>query len=277
MPRRSPLAGLATHAVLLPVALVAAAPLLWTITTSLAAPRAIWVRSFNPWIPRDLHLANYTEAWAAAPFGTFFVNSLLVNAAIVLGQVTTATLAAYAFSRMRFPGSNVLFFLFVTQMMMPTQATFVSNYFTIQQLGLLDTRTALVLPYVATGYGTFLLRQTFKTVPRELEDAARIDGCGSLGILRHVLLPLARPTVVALALISLVTHWNDYFWPLIVTNSNRVRTLPIGLGMFAGQESGADITLIMAATAFVCVPMLIVFLVFQRKFIQSFLLSGMTG
>ncbi len=277
MHAQRPIASLITHVALFPLALVFAAPLLWTITSSLADPRSIWAGSFNPWIPTQLYVRNYTEAWSTAPFGTFFINSVLVNSGIVLGQIITATLAAYAFARMRFRGNNLLFLLFVTQMMMPIQATFVSNYFTMQELGLLDTRIALILPYIATGYGTFLLRQTFKTVPRELEDAALIDGCGSLRFLWHVLFPLARPTVVTLAIISLITHWNEYFWPLIVTNSNAVRTLPIGLGMFAGQESGADITLIMAATSFVCLPMLIVFLICQRRFIQSFMFSGMTG
>jgi sn-glycerol 3-phosphate transport system permease protein len=135
----------------------------------------------------------------------------------------------------------------------------------------------MMLPFFASGYGTFLLRQAFRQIPRDLEDAAVIDGCGGLRFLWHVLVPLARPTLVAFALISLVSHWNDYLWPLIVTDTPDVRTLTIGLGMFVQQESGADWTLLMAATAFVTAPLMVIFLVFQRKFIESFMFSGLKG
>jgi sn-glycerol 3-phosphate transport system permease protein len=162
-------------------------------------------------------------------------------------------------------------------MMIPIHATFLPNFLTLQSLDLLNTRVAMMLPFFASGYGTFLLRQAFKQIPRDLEDAAVIDGCGGLRFLWHILIPLAKPTLVAFGLISLVSHWNDYLWPLIVTDTPDVRTLTIGLGMFVQQESGADWTLLMAATAFVTAPLMGIFLVFQRKFIESFMFSGLKG
>ncbi|MFI5340734.1 MAG: carbohydrate ABC transporter permease, partial [Candidatus Methylomirabilales bacterium] len=192
-------------------------------------------------------------------------------------QLLTVTLAAYVFARRKFRGADLLFLLFLIQMMIPIHATFLPNFLTLRNLDLLNTRVAMMLPFFASGYGTFLLRQAFKQIPRDLEDAAVIDGCGGLRFLRHVLLPLAKPTLLAFSLISLVSHWNDYLWPLIVTDTPDVRTLTIGLGMFVQQESGADWTLLMAATAFVTAPLMVIFLVFQRRFIESFMFSGLKG
>jgi sn-glycerol 3-phosphate transport system permease protein len=229
------------------------------------------------WIPWPPNLDNYREVFDRAPFLLYLGNTVLVVTGILAIQLVTITLAAYVFARRRFRGQGVLFVLFLVQMMIPIHATFLPNFLTLQSLDLLNTRVAMMLPFFASGYGTFLLRQAFKQVPRDLEDAAVIDGCGGLRFLWHVLVPLARPTLVAFGLISLVSHWNDYLWPLIVTDTPDVRTLTIGLGMFVQQESGADWTLLMAATAFVTAPLMGIFLVFQRKFIESFMFSGLKG
>ncbi len=276
MNRQARAAAAATHAVLLPASLLMLAPLAWMISTSL---KQRW-EVFTPtpqWLPADPGLAGYREALGLAPFGTYFVNSVIVTAAILCAQWVTIVLAAYAFARLRFRGSGLLFLLFLVQMLIPPQATFVPNFLTMRALGLVDTRLAIVLPFLASGYGTFLLRQQFKTVPLELEEAAKLDGCGALRFIWHVLVPLSRPTLIAFSLVSLIAHWNDYFWPLIVTNSPEVRTLPIGLGMFVQQESGADWTVLMAATVFVCAPLLGAFVFFQRRFIQSFMQTGLKG
>jgi len=212
-----------------------------------------------------------------APFGLFLINTLIVVTGILAVQMVTVTLAAYVFARRQFRGANILFLLFLVQMMIPIHATFLPNFLTLRSLDLLNTRVAMMLPFFASGYGTFLLRQAFRQIPRDLEDAAVIDGCGGLRFLWHVLIPLAKPTLVAFGLISLVSHWNDYLWPLIVTDTPDVRTLTIGLGMFVQQESGADWTLLMAATVFVTAPLLVIFLVFQRKFIESFMFTGLKG
>jgi sn-glycerol 3-phosphate transport system permease protein len=155
--------------------------------------------------------------------------------------------------------------------------TFIANFITLAHLGWLNTYAGLIAPYAASAFGTFLLRQAFLAVPRQLEDAARLDGCSGLPFLWHILLPLSRPTLLAFALVAVVTHWNDYFWPLIVTSNNSVRTLPIGLGMFIGQEVTTDWNLLMAASLFVAAPMLLLFFFLQRYFVQSFLRGGIRG
>jgi len=161
--------------------------------------------------------------------------------------------------------------------MLPVHAIIVPNYLTMRKLGLLDSRLAMMLPFWASGYGTFLLRQAFRQIPQDFEDAALLDGCSALRFLWQVLVPLAKPTLIAHALISVVTHWNDFYWPLVVTDSPAVRTLTIGLAMFVQQESGADWTLLMAATIFVTAPLMVTFLVFQRKFVESFMSAGIKG
>lgn len=274
--RRRRLNPLGTHLVVGLCALVTVTPYLWLLSTSLKLKTEVFTATPR-WIPWPINWGNYAEVFDRAPFGTFLVNTVIVVSGILAAQLVTVTLAAYVFARRPFRGSGLLFVLFLVQMMIPIQATFLPNFLTLRSLDLLNTRVAMMLPFFASGYGTFLLRQAFKQVPRELEDAAVMDGCGGPRFLWHVLIPLARPTLVAFGLISLVSHWNDYLWPLIVTDTNDVRTLTIGLGMFVQQESGADWTLLMAATAFVTAPLMLIFLVFQRKFIESFMFSGLKG
>jgi sn-glycerol 3-phosphate transport system permease protein len=274
--RRRRLNPLGTHLVVGLCALATVTPYLWLLSTSLKLKTEVFTATPR-WIPWPINWGNYAEVFDRAPFGTFLVNTVIVVSGILAAQLVTVTLAAYVFARRPFRGSSALFVLFLVQMMIPIQATFLPNFLTLRSLDLLNTRAAMMLPFFASGYGTFLLRQAFKQVPRELEDAAVMDGCGGPRFLWHVLIPLARPTLVAFGLISLVSHWNDYLWPLIVTDTNDVRTLTIGLGMFVQQESGADWTLLMAATAFVTAPLMLIFLVFQRKFIESFMFSGLKG
>lgn len=269
--------ALLSHAVLLPLTAAQMFLFFWMVSTSLKSRTEVF--SLTPqWWPKKLMFSNFVEAWAAAPFGDYYRNTILVTLGLVVVQLFTMTLAAYAFGRLRFRGRNTLFVLFLVQLMIPLQSLIVPNYLTIRALGLLDTRLAIAMPYFGTAFGTFLLRQTFKSVPRELEDAARIDGCGHLRFLWHVLVPLARPTLIAFTIISLVSHWNDFFWPLIVTDTARSRTLTIGLAMLEKQvESGGEWTIMMAAALIVILPLTLVFLVFQRQFIQSFMYSGLKG
>lgn len=274
--RRWRLDRLATHLTLGLFALVTVTPYLWLLSTSLKLRTEVFTLT-PKWIPWPINFGNYGEVFDRAPFGIFLVNTIIVVCGILTVQLVTVTLAAYVFGRRKFRGADLLFLLFLVQMMIPIHATFLPNFLTLRSLDLLNTRVAMMLPFFASGYGTFLLRQAFKQIPRDLEDAAVIDGCGGLRFLWHVLIPLAKPTLVAFALISLVSHWNDYLWPLIVTDTPDVRTLTIGLGMFVQQESGADWTLLMAATVFVTAPLMGIFLVFQRKFIESFMFSGLKG
>lgn len=269
--------ALLSHAVLLPLTAAQMFLFFWMVSTSLKSRTEVF--SLTPqWWPKKLMFSNFVEAWAAAPFGDYYRNTILVTLGLVVVQLFTMTLAAYAFGRLKFRGRDTLFVLFLVQLMIPLQSLIVPNYLTIRALGLLDTRLAIAMPYFGTAFGTFLLRQTFKSVPRDLEDAARIDGCGHLRFLWSVLVPLARPTLVAFTIISLVSHWNDFFWPLIVTDTARSRTLTIGLAMLTKQvESGGEWTIMMAATLIVILPLTVVFVIFQRQFIQSFMYSGLKG
>lgn len=251
-------------------------PFYWMLVTSLKEKTEVFTSSPH-WWPMHLAWDNYPKAWNGEPFAHFFVNSTIVALAIVLLQLVTGSLAAYALARFEFAGRRLAFLFVMAALIVPIQVTFIANFITLAHLGWLNTYAGLVAPFAASAFGTFLLRQAFMGVPRQLEDAARLDRCTGLAFLWHVLLPLSRPTVLAFALIALVAHWNDYFWPLIATSNNNVRTLPIGLGMFIGQEVTTDWNLLMAASIFVSAPMLVLFFFLQRYFVQSFLRSGIRG
>lgn len=271
------LPGLAVHGPLMAISFVILVPLFWIVSTSLKERTDVFTPA-PKWLPSPIVLVNFPDAWSLVPFQQYYVNTVLVAFGLLAVQFVTITLAAYVFARMEFRGRDTLFLLFITQLMIAPQSLIVPNYFTISRLGLLDTRTAIALPYVASAFGTFLLRQTFKTIPRELEEAAFMDGCSRLRFLVQIAAPLARPTYLAFALVSLTYHWNEFFWPLIVTNTPRARTLTVGLGIFAqSAEGGAEWTLLMAGTVIVIGPLLILFLVFQRSFINSFMYSGLKG
>ena len=246
------------------------APLLYAVWTAFH-PSAYSTR-FELFAP--LTLENFRAAWAAAPFPRYFLNTSILVATILAGQLVLGTLAAYAFARFSFPGRDIAFALVLIQLMIMPDVLVVENYRSIHALGLVDTIPAMALPYMASAFGIFLLRQTFKTIPRELEEAARIEGCGTLGILWRVYMPLAKPTYLAYALVSVSHHWNNFLWPLIVTNTVETRPLTVGLAVFAGTDQGIDWAIITAATLLASGPLLIAFLLFQRQFVQSFLRAG---
>lgn len=245
-------------------------PLLYAFWTAFHPPE--FSARFVPWAP--LTLENFANAWAAAPFARYFLNTFILVTSILAGQLVLCTLAAYAFARFEFPGREIAFVLVLLQLMIMPDVLIVENYRTMHALGLVDTIAAIALPYVASAFGIFLLRQAFKTVPRELEEAARIEGCGTLGILWRVYVPLARPIYVAYGLVSVSYHWNNFLWPLIVTNSVETRPLTVGLSVFASTDQGIDWSVITAATLLTSGPLLVAFLVFQRQFVQSFLRAG---
>jgi sn-glycerol 3-phosphate transport system permease protein len=245
-------------------------PLLYAVWTAFHPPE--YSARFVPWAP--LTLENFAAAWAAAPFARYFLNSFLLVTSILAGQLVLCTLAAYAFARFEFPGREIAFVLVLLQLMIMPDVLIVENYRTMHGLGLVDTIAGIALPYIASAFGIFLLRQAFKTVPKELEEAARIEGCGPLGILWRVYVPLARPVYVAYGLVSVSYHWNNFLWPLIITNSVETRPLTVGLSVFASTDQGIDWSIITAATLITSGPLLVAFLVFQRQFVQSFLRAG---
>ena len=221
-----------------------------------------------------LTLQNFVKAWNAAPFARYFLNTIVLCAMILAAQLVLCTLAAYAFARFEFPGRNVLFALVLVQLMVMPDVLLVENYRTMSALGLRDTILAIGLPYMASAFGIFLLRQTFKTVPKELDEAARIEGCTALQVLWKVYVPLARPVYLAYALVSVSYHWNNFLWPLIITNSIESRPLTVGLQVFSSTDQGIDWSIITAATLLTTAPLLIAFLLFQRQFVQSFMRAG---
>ena len=221
-----------------------------------------------------LTLDNFTNAWAQAPFGRYYLNTFALVTGVVFAQFVVCTLAAFAFARFPIPGKNVLFMLVLIQLFVFPEVLIVENYRIASELGLINTITGIGLPYVASAFGIFLLRQTFKTIPRELEDAARIEGCNWMEILWKVYVPLAKPTYLAYVLVSISHHWNNFLWPLVVTNSVESRPLTVGLGVFSAPETGVNWATVSAATLLSIAPLLVAFLLFQRQFVQSFLRAG---
>ena len=221
-----------------------------------------------------LTLENFAKAWAAAPFARYFVNTIVLCTMVLAAQLVLCTLAAYAFARFDFPGRGMLFALVLVQLMIMPDVLIVENYRTMNALGLRDTIVAIGLPYMASAFGIFLLRQTFKTVPRELDEAARVEGCTPLQVLWKVYVPLARPVYLAYALVSVSYHWNNFLWPLIITNSVESRPLTVGLQVFSSTDQGIDWSIITAATLLTTAPLLVGFLLFQKQFVQSFMRAG---
>ena len=250
--------------------------LLWILPLAYAVWTAIhpaaYEANFELFAP--LTFENFQKAWAAAPFARYFLNTFMLVTLILAGQFLLCTLAAFAFARYRFPGSSVVFTLVLLQLLVMPDILIVENYKAMRLLDLVDTIPAIALPYIASGFGIFLLRQTFLTVPKELDEAARIEGAGPLGVLWRVYIPLAKPTYLAYGLVSVSHHWNNFLWPLIVTNSEETRPVTVGLSVFSAIDSGVEWSVINAATLMTSGPLLIAFLLFQRQFVQSFMRAG---
>ena len=245
-------------------------PLVYAIWT--AFHPAEFSTRFAPTAP--LTLENFARAWQAAPFARYFLNTTALVAMVLVAQLVLGTLAAYALARFEFRGRDLVFGLVLLQLMVMPDVLIVENYRTMNALGLRDTIVAIGLPYFASAFGIFLLRQTFKTVPKELDDAARVEGASALQVLLKVYVPLARPVYLAYALVSVSYHWNNFLWPLIVTNSVETRPLTVGLQVFSSTDQGVDWSIITAATLMTSAPLLVGFLLFQRQFVQSFMRAG---
>ena len=221
-----------------------------------------------------LTLSNFAEAWVQAPFARYFLNTFLIVSSILIVQFIVCTLAAYAFARYEFFGNKILFAIILVQLMIVPEVLIVENYNIMSKLNLVDTVLGVGLPYMASAFGIFLLRQTFKSIPKELEEAARIEGCKLFGILLRVYVPLAKPTYLAYGLVSVSYHWNNFLWPLVITNSVNTRPLTVGLAIFGAPESGVNWSIISAATLISVSPLLLGFILFQKQFIQSFMFAG---
>ncbi|PTW59857.1 carbohydrate ABC transporter membrane protein 2 (CUT1 family) [Breoghania corrubedonensis] len=252
------------------LALAWIAPLLFAAWAAFHTPHA--AVSFDltaPWT-----LENFATAWERAPWLRYVFNTVMLVTIVLAGQLVLCTLAGFAFARFAFPGRDVVFILVLLQLFILPEVLIVENYAIVSKLGLADTVFGIGLPYMASAFGIFLLRQAFKSVPKELEEAARIEGCSWAGVLWKVYVPAARPTYLAYALVSVATHWNNFLWPLVITNSVETRPLTVGLSLFGAPESGVNISVISAATLLTIAPLLVAFLIFQRQFVQAFLRAG---
>lgn len=221
-----------------------------------------------------LTLENFAHAWEAAPFARYFLNTTLLVGLVLVAQFVLCTPAAFAFARMEFRGRDMVFALVLLQLMVAPDVLLVANYRTMARLGVVDTIFAIALPYLGSAFGIFLLRQTFRQVPQELDDAARLEGSTLLGRLWRVYVPLARPTYLAYGLVAVSYHWNNFLWPLVITNSVTTRPLTVGLSVFASTDQGIDWSIITAATLMTSAPLLLAFLLFQRQFVASFMRAG---
>jgi sn-glycerol 3-phosphate transport system permease protein len=245
-------------------------PLLYAVWT--AFHPAAYATQFDLFAP--LTLDNLVAAWQAAPFSRYLVNTVMLVTLILAVQFVLCTLAAFAFARLIFPGRDLLFGIVLLQLMVMPDVLLVENYRTLVQLHLVDTILAIALPYLGSAFGIFLLRQTFLTIPQPLDDAARMEGCGLLARLWRVYVPLAKPTYIAYGLVLVSYHWNNFLWPLIITNSVTTRPLTVGLSVFATTDQGIDWSIVTAATLMTSAPLLVAFLLFQRQFVQSFMRAG---
>ncbi|WJW65660.1 carbohydrate ABC transporter permease [Candidatus Chlorohelix allophototropha] len=265
---------LITNVILIVVSIIWLMPLIMTVLLSVR-PKKDTLGTGNIFFGSGFSLEWFQSAFDSQPWGTYYLTTIIFVFGLLALQLITITLSGYAFARLDFFGRDFIFILILVQIMIPSAVLLVPNFATVRFLNLYDTKLALMLPYIGSAFGTFLMRQTFRQIPRELEDAARIDGCNWLGLLRHVYIPSSISGYIAFSLASVSAHWNEFLWPLIITRSDDNRVLTVGLGQILRSESGAQYGLIGAGTLIVVTPLLLLFIIFQRQFINSFLRSGM--
>lgn len=251
-------------------------PLLWAVSFSFGQPHEFF-KLPPPVIPSAIRLDNYQGVFERVDFLRFFLNSVFVTGCVTVAQLITCSMGGYAFARLRFPGKRVIFILFLASMMVPQHVTLIPVFIIIRGMGLYNNLGALIVPYAASVFGTFLLKQFFETIPDELEDAAKIDGAGFLQIYWRVMLPLAGPPLATLAILTFNSSWNNFFWPLIFINSAEKMTLPLGMIYLRGQDGVTNTGVLMAAIVLNLIPVLIFFMIFQRRLVEGVTLSGLKG
>jgi sn-glycerol 3-phosphate transport system permease protein len=246
-------------------------PLVWLVGT--AFTKANFTMSLFP--KTGFTLDNFRYVWENVPFGQYYMNTITIVLVTFSVQCVTGTLAAYALATMKFRGEKLIFVIIFIQIIIPNDVLIVPNYRTLGELGLTDTKLGIMLPFFGSAFGIFLLRQTFKTIPLALAEAATIDGCTTFQIIRHIYLPSSKAAYLSFGLVSISYHWNNFLWPLIVTNSPENRTLTVGLALFAkSKEAVMQWANICAATFLIIAPLVLAFFLFQKKFINSFVSSG---
>jgi multiple sugar transport system permease protein len=267
-PRRRPSGW---HLVLIPTAFLMALPLLFMLGTSLSTLAE--TRQFPPGLPSSLHWGNFSQAWNGSPFARWLVNSTIVSVTCVVSNLVLCALAGYAFARLRFPGNKILFIGILATLMVPFQVVMIPTLLIVKHLGLVNTLPALIVPNLVTPFGIYLLRQFFLTLPVELEEAAMIDGASRFRILRSILLPLMGPPLSTVAVLTFLSVWNDFLWPLVVTSSPNTMTIQLGLATFQSAHF-TNWPVLMAATLMSQLPVMLLFLAGQRFFVSSIANTG---
>ncbi len=255
-------------------------PFIWMISTSFKEAIEVFTEdplNWRTWIPQNFVWQNYLEVFKVLPFLKFYFNSIVVAICVTLGVVVSSSLAGYAFSRLNFAGRDKIFFAYLATMMIPGAVTIIPVFILMRYLGWIDSYKALIIPAMFTAYGTFMLRQFFMTLPKDLEDAAKIDGCGFFGIFCRIILPLSKPALATLTVFTFIGNWQSLLWPLLVTNSIKMFTVPIGLAYFQSQYYLVNWTMLMAASAMAIMPIIIIFLFAQKFFIEGIKLEGIKG
>ncbi len=262
------------EALLLVGAILVTAPFLWTITTSLKPIK----KTFDPpyLVPVHFVWQNYGDAWKAAPFGQYYINTIIVTLGIVAGQLLTSAMSGYAFARLSFPGRDLLFLLFLGTMMVPFYVLVIPLYLIVDRMGWVDTYWGLIIPRIVSPFGIFLMRQSLLSIPKELDEAALIDGCSRMGILWRIIMPLSRPALSTLGVFAFLFAWNDYLWPMIATRSPEMYTVQIGLRTFMGKY-GTQWVLLMAGVATSTIPVMAIFFAAQSQVVEGIATSGLKG
>jgi multiple sugar transport system permease protein len=265
-----------SHTLLIIVAIVFLGPLVYAVSTSLKPADEVFTPTPHLF-GSEIRWKNYADAFTFAPFDRYFLNSLLVAVAGTLVVVAASSMSAYAFARLKFRGREQLFVLFLGTLMVPQEVLIVPMYWLMQSLGWVDSYWALILPWAFTAFGTFLLRQFFLTVPAELEEAARVDGCGPFGSFFRIMLPLARPAIAVLTVFTFISFWGSFLWPLIIINSVEDKgTVPLGLAQFVGQQ-GTQWNLMMAASVMAMIPTVLLVVLLQKHLVRGLLVTGLGG
>lgn len=278
MDRITQMERVSAHGVLILAVMLCLIPVYWMVRSSLTTNSGIFDSHFQPWLV-NFHWHNFVAAWSSQPFALFFFNSIVSNMILVACQLVTSALAAYSLVFVHFRGKQVLFFFVLLAMMIPLQATFIPIYSMLSDVHLINTYGALILPFVGSAFGIFLLRQGFSAIPQEMVRAARIDGASEYRILWSIVLPHAKPSLVTLFLLNFVYHYNSLFWPLVATNSTNMRVIPVALAYFLSQDAGQGLqwNLMMAADLFSVVPVVLLFLLGQRYFVQGIMSTSLKG
>ncbi len=261
------------HALLMIGAILMIFPFVWMFLSAFKTDADVF--AYPPrWIPSKWTLENFPKVFEMIPFGRYYFNSLVVTGIITFGQVFVAILAAYSLARLDFPGKIPVTILLLSTMIMPFEVTLIPTFLIIHKFGWIDTYQGLIVPFLYSGFSIFFLRQFFLTIPKDLEDAAKIDGCGYFRILFDVVIPNSKAAIGTISLFVFLTYWRSYLWPLVVTNSTEMRTLPVGLKYFV-EEGGTQYNLMMAAALMTIVPVLVVYIIAEKHLVKSTTLTGL--